>query len=257
MADLGRGFDINDFRALMNQKGITRTNLYKLNITRPPGLNVSGLNMPSSFGDLDDICLYCDSVTMPGLSLATTDSKPYGYGPVELKAYMPIFNQLQASFIVDAKGFTLSFFRNWMRGIVNYTSEGKAYGSSSIAATGNGSNFTFEPSYKSEYETTMELNVVSGYAEKSTNNNLNVEIVSKTTIMRAFPVMIGDVVMSYGVTDQYMTLPVTFSYFDWYVDIINQGAAASGQPTGGSAAGTNGGVQLTPYSPNAIKTNTN
>ena len=103
----------------------------------------------------------------------------------------------------------------------------------------------------------MELNVVSGYAEKSTNNNLNVEIVSKTTIMRAFPVMIGDVVMSYGVTDQYMTLPVTFSYFDWYVDIITQGAAASGQPTGGSAAGTNGGVQLTPYSPNAIKTNTN
>ena len=256
MADLGRGFDINDFRALMNQKGIARTNLYKLFVTPPRGLNWRGLNMPSS-DDVEDICLYCDSVTMPGLSLATTDSKPYGYGPVELKAYMPIFNQLQASFIVDAKGFTLSFFRNWMRGIVNYTGGGKAYGVSKVAATLNGSNFAFEPSYKSEYETNMELNVVSGFAKDSTDNQLNVEIVSKTTIVRAFPVMIGDVVMSYGVTDQYMTLPVTFSYFEWYTEDINEGVAQLGQPTGGSSAGTNGGTQITPYDSTSIPTNTN
>lgn len=255
MADLGRGFDIDDFRSLMSRKGIARTNLYKLHITPPRGLNWRGLNMPSNQQDVEDICLYCDSVAMPGLSLATTDSKPYGYGPTELKAYMPIFNQLQASFIVDAKGFTLAFFRNWMRGIVNYSGGGKSYGVSKVAATRNGSNYAFEPSYKAEYETNMELNVVSGLVKSSTNTNLNLEIISKTTIVRAFPVMIGDVVMSYGVTDQYMTLPVTFSYFEWYTEDINEAVAQTSQPTGGSAAGTNGGAQVTPDSINALINN--
>ena len=256
MADLGKGFDIDDFRSLMSRKGIARTNLYKLHITPPRGLNWRALNMPHSPDDVQDICLYCDSVTMPGLSLATTDSKPYGYGPTELKAYMPIFNQLQASFIVDAKGFTLSFFRNWMRGIVNYSGGGKSYGRSAIAASNRGDPlYAFEASYKNEYETNMELNVVSGLAKESNTNSLSVEIVSKTTIVRAFPVMIGDVVMSYGVTDQYMTLPVTFSYFEWYAEDINEGTAQLGQPTGGSAAGTNGGTQLTPDNSSAITTN--
>ena len=86
MAQLpGKGFDINAFRAVMAKKGIAKTNLYKVVITLPRGLQqvAKQLNMPSSPNDLDDICLYCESVTMPGVSLATTESKPYGYGPLE------------------------------------------------------------------------------------------------------------------------------------------------------------------------------
>ena len=224
MAQLpGKGFNIDDFRAVMAKKGIARSNLYKLVITMPPGLrsNARALNMPSSMGDLDDICLYCESVTIPGLQLATTDSKPYGYGPMEQKAYAPVFNQMQASFIVDAKGYTLSFFRNWMRAIVNYTSEGKAYYRASAPGPRGGKNAVFESSYKAEYETMLELYVVSGVANQATDNSLKVEIVTKTTITRAFPTMLGDAVLNYGVTDQYLSVPVTFSFFDWFSDNIN------------------------------------
>lgn len=225
MAQLpGKGFNINDFRAVMAKKGIAKTNLYKMVITPPPGLkNVArALNMPNSNGDLDDICLYCESVTLPGLSLATTESKPYGYGPLEQKAYSPVFNQLQASFIVDAKGYSLSFFRNWMRSIVNYTSEGKAYWSAKAPSAGGGKpNAVFEAAYKADYETVLELYVISGVATPTENNGLKIELVTKTSIMRAFPVMIGDVVLNYGVTDQYLSLPVTFSFFDWWSDTIN------------------------------------
>ena len=220
MADLGRGFDIDDFRALMAKKGIARTNLYKLFITPPRALNARELNMPTN-SDVEEIMLYCDTVTMPGLALATSDSRPYGYGPVELKAYAPTFNQLNASFIVDAKGFTLSFFRNWMRGIVNYTGEGKSYIAGGINAVRSGGRTApFEVNFKSEYEADMELYVVSGSATKSNENSLQLEVVSKTKIIRAFPTMIGDVLLNYGVTDQYMTLPVTFSFFEWYADVL-------------------------------------
>lgn len=236
MAQLpGKGFNIDDFRAVMAKKGIARSNLYKLVITMPPGLrtNARALNMPSSLGDLDDICLYCESVTLPGLQLATTESKPYGYGPQELKAYAPVFNQMQASFIVDAKGYSLSFFRNWMRAIVNYTSEGKAYYRASAPGPRGGRNAVFESSYKSEYETMLELYVISGVATQSDDSSLKVELVTKTTLTRAFPTMLGDSVLNYGVTDQYLSVPVTFSFFDWYSDNINVADVPGGLSTNG------------------------
>lgn len=243
MADLGRGFDIDDFRSVMSKKGIARTNLYKLFITKPRSLDMKALNMPSSAGDMEDIMLYCDSCTMPGIGLATTQNNPYGYGPTELKAYAPLFNQFSATFIVDAKGYTLSYFRNWMRGIVNYTGGGKAYWRDGIKTTNGAKNAPFEASYKAEYEADMELYVVSGSATSSSDTNLNLEVVSKTRILRAFPVMIGDVILNYGVTDQYMALPVTFSYFDWYADTLVQASAT----VPASQTGANPNEMNTPY----------
>jgi hypothetical protein len=231
MVELKRAFDIDDFRALMQRKGVARNNLYKLHITPSQKLKdiAKQLNIPISDGDVEDIMLYCESVTLPGVALATIDSSPYGYGPRELKAYAPIFTEMSASFIVDAKGYTLSFFRNWLRSAVNYTGEGKAYHSTNL----NGSA-PFEASYKRDYECNMELYVVSGVAESgaATKNNLNLELVNKTTIVRAFPRMIGDVVMSYGVNDQYLSLPVSFSYFEWYGDSVAKTATIEQQANG-------------------------
>lgn len=240
MVDINRAFDIDDFRAIMSRKGIARNNLYKLVINFPPGLkNAAGaLNMPNSNEDLEDIVLYCDSVTLPGLSLATIASNPYGYGPTELKAYAPIFQPMSATFIVDAKGYTLSFFKNWMRGIVNYTAEGKAVYRGSV----NGLS-TYESSYKSEYETVMELYVLSGQSSSSSTTSLNVELVNRTVITRAFPIEIGSVQMSYGYNDQYLTLPVSFSYFDWYSDNLDQSGYNNATQ---SQAGSTGGDINTP-----------
>ena len=52
MASFGRGFDIDGFRAVMQRKGIARNNLYKVQITPPPGLNTKAMNMPKSAGDV-------------------------------------------------------------------------------------------------------------------------------------------------------------------------------------------------------------
>lgn len=242
MPTIGRGFDIDDFRSVMARKGVARNNLYKLIITPPRGLQgaARALNMPTNPGDVEDITLYCDSITLPGVSLATVDARPYGYGPSELKAHTPIFQPISATFIVDAKGYTLSFFRNWMRGIVNYTTEGKAVWRAEV----NGMK-AFESAYKSEYETNMELYVVSGQVRSSNSNELNLDIVSKTVINRAFPMEIGAVQLSYGFNDQYLTLPVSFSYFDWYSESLDQSGYQSSTQ---SQAGSSGGDINTPNS---------
>lgn len=245
MVAIGRGFDIDDFRSIMGRKGIARNNLYKFIITPPPGLQSAAraLNMPTQPGDVEDITLYCDSVTLPGVSLATVESRPYGYGPSELKAHTPIFQPISATFIVDAKGYTLSFFRNWMRGIVNYTTEGKAVWRASV----NGLK-AFEAAYKYEYETNMELYLVAGQVQSSSQNELNLDIVSKTVINRAFPIEIGATQLNYGFNDQYLTLPVSFSYFDWYSESLDQ---SGNQNATQQQAGSTGGEINTPLSFNA------
>lgn len=224
---------------MMSRKGLAKNNLYKLQITMPPGLKsaAQALNMPSSDEDLQDITLMCDSITLPGVSLATVDARPYGYGPSELKAHTPIFQPISATFIVDAKGYTLSFFRNWMRGIVNYTSEGKAVYSSTVNSTK-----AFESAYKADYETQMVLYVLSGQARESTANQLNVDIVSQTVINRAFPLEIGSAQLSYAFNDQYLTLPVSFSYFDWYTENLDQSGYSTG--TQNQAGATGGDINV-------------
>lgn len=247
MPAIGRSFDIDQFRALMARKGVARNNLYKLIITPPPGLAgaARALNMPTNPGDVEDITLYCDSITLPGLSLATVESRPYGYGPVELKAHTPMFQPISATFIVDAKGYTLSFFRNWMRGIVNYTTEGRAVHRAEV----NGMK-AFEAAYKSEYESNMELYVVGGTVQSSSASELNLDIVSKTVINRAFPIEIGSVQLSYSFNDQYLSLPVSFSYFDWYTENLDQ----SGNRTGNRIdSGSTGGDINTPFDYNAAQ----
>jgi hypothetical protein len=247
MPAIGRGFDIDQFRSVMARKGVARNNLYKFIIAPPPGLRnaARALNMPMGGEDIEDITLYCDSVTLPGLSLATVDSRPYGYGPSELKAHTPLFQPISATFIVDAKGYTLSFFRNWMRGIVNYTSEGRAVHRSQV----NGM-YAFESAYKSEYETNLELIVLSGEVQSSNFNELNLDIVSRTTITRAFPMEIGSVQLNYGFNDQYLSIPVSFSYFDWYTEDLDQSGYQTG--TQEDAGATAGGIN-TPFDYNAAQ----
>jgi hypothetical protein len=247
MPAIGRGFDIDDFRAVMARKGVARNNLYKLIITPPPGLQTAArtLNMPTNPGDVEDITLFCDSVTMPGLSIATVDSRPYGYGPTELKAHTPIFQPISATFIVDAKGYTLSFFRNWMRGIVNYTTEGKAVHRASV-----NNMMAFEAAYKAEYETTLALYVLSGQVKGSSLNELDLDIVSKTVINRAFPIEIGSSQLSYSYNDQYLTLPVSFSYFDWYTENLDD---TGNRTATQSEAGSTGGDINVPFNFNAAQ----
>lgn len=241
MANIGRGFDIDEFRSVMARKGIARNNLYKFVIGFPPGLLTSAqtLNMPKSMQDLEDIVLYCDAVTMPGVSMMTAEARPYGYGPVELKAHTASFQPISATFIVDAKGYTLSFFRNWMRAIVNYTAEDRAVHNSSL----NGMA-AFESGYKAEYETRMELYVLGGQVRSSSAEQLDLDIVSKTVINRAFPIELGSVQMNYGYNDQYLSVPVTFSYFDWYSENLDQSGNRNATR---EEAGSAGGEINTPY----------
>lgn len=203
MAINQRGFNISDFRALVTKNGIARSNQYKIIMPIPAGLSpfVPGL---TDVNAMEDIMLYAESIQLPGLSLATSQIRNNGYGPVEMKPYMPVFGQqLSVTFYVDTKGLMFDFFHTWMRSIVNYTTEGKSY-----THTRFNYMYPFEVNYKPNYQIDMSILVL--------DPDNGGKIVKEYRVVKAYPMSISDIQMSYGLTDSILTLQVTFSYFEWF-----------------------------------------
>lgn len=210
-----RGFNIAEFRSLVNRKGIARNNQYKVLMTPPPDLRAT---FPDITGprSVEDIFLYAESITLPGLQLATLQARNNTIGPVEYKPYVPVFGEtLPITFYVDTYSIWFDFFHTWMRTAVNYTTEGRGYYSTEF----NGAA-PFEVSYPQSYKCDLDILVL--------DPDLGGKIITSYKVLKAFPVSIPDHTMSYGQTDNLMTITVNFSYFEWFTSNLATGASVPG-----------------------------
>jgi len=187
--------DLSNFIANINVlDGVQKTTYFYVEIPLP---RIYGNNAQSQ-----TLSLLCDSASLPGVSLATSEIRRYGFGPVEKKPYAPVFVDASMSFISDGHGAVQNIFDQWMKRIVNFTSmpyEGSI--STKIAKQIN----PFEVSYKDDYST--EIFIV-------TVNDQNDEITT-TILNRAYPIFMGDVSLSWADTDSFVRIPVTFTYYNW------------------------------------------
>ena len=64
------------------------------------GRGSKGVREPADAAKIAALATYRgDSFAQPGVSMATTEIKRYGVGPIERKPYLPIFTDQQFSFI--------------------------------------------------------------------------------------------------------------------------------------------------------------
>jgi hypothetical protein len=128
-----------DFISNVRQRGFARTNLFEVVI-------VPAKNMPCKQGSDKVIHLYADSVNIPGINFATSETRRYGYGPVEKKPYAPIFNDITVSFLVDANANIYKYFYKWLNNIVSFD---QYVNNNSVSERGLGA---FEVDYKDDYK---------------------------------------------------------------------------------------------------------
>ena len=179
-----------DFLSEFRRRGFARTNLFEVTI-RPPR------NLTSNQGMDKVIHLYADSVNIPGLNFATSETRRYGYGPIEKKPYAPIFNDISISFLVDGNGNIYKYFYKWMNSIV--ASDQYVNGNSS-SSNGLGA---FEVEYKDEYKCQLGISTF----DEAGNSVLTSQIVD------AIPIGLSDTSLSWSENDQIMKMNVTFTYF--------------------------------------------
>lgn len=191
------GFSLNTFLAEISNQALLDTSRHLMLFTLPKGL----LEHYDS-NSVKQVALRCDTSTLPGISFAESEEiRRFGVGPTEKHPYLPIFGAISASYIVDGAGAIHSFFYDWMSYMIGFDS---SQGMSSVNGFGRA---PYEVAYKDDYKSTVTILVY---------NELNDKIV-ELTLNSAYPIAINPIPLSWGNTDQFMKLDVTWDYVDWSV----------------------------------------
>lgn len=195
-------FNISEFSSKLNKYGLSRDNLFLVNIT-PPDL---GVDMPAQ-----DLRFFCNSVSLPALSITTADVQTQGYGLAEKRPTGLPLDNLNTVFMVDSTYRVKEFFHRWAQSIVNYDNN-------------NGYNYEYnrmlpyETAYKDSYVGTIQIFVYS-YNER--------DIKYVYEFGHAYPVALGEITTSWENNDNVMVMPVQFAYDQYKVDGLGQSVKSS------------------------------
>lgn len=187
------GFDIEEFKSVIGQRGILPTNLFLVTISSP-SLGVENL-MRNQRLDNRALTFFCHRTDLPGVMLATETNQPLGVGPIERYPHNALFGDLELEFIGDSNGRILSFFHNWFNQIVKYNSD-KVY-----------DNF-YKVGYKDSYECTIQIDVYNQFSNK----------VLQYKLINAFPFRLNQTQMEWSPSNEFMKIGVGFHYKTWYTD---------------------------------------
>jgi hypothetical protein len=150
----------------------------------------------------DQIRFHCEAATLPGVALNTHQFRTYGYGVNETRPVHPVYQKLNLSLYADSDGKMWKFMNSWINLIVSHGSEEKNWG---YTKPGAGMS-AYDISYRDEYATIVELKQYDNNGKEKINIKMNY----------AFPMVLGDINVNWGLSSQIMRIPVVFSYMDWY-----------------------------------------
>lgn len=196
-------FNINNFKSNINDYGTLRSAHVAVYIFFD---NRFGFSVPnSSFaGMLQDLHFMGEATNIPGVSLATTEIRRHGYGVIEKKPYVPIFTDINVVFRSDKKGELYYFFQTWMKMIVNF--DGRA-SINSVTGVLPGQSL-YEVAYKENYSATIAIYVMDNQG----NEPLQI------MLTEAYPIFLGEIPLAWQATNDYVKIPVRFTFKDWYLE---------------------------------------
>ena len=99
---------LNDFISQIKTEGLMRNNRYAVDFSLPTGLANPGI-------DLRKVLLFCDNVTIPGVTMSSTPARTYG--EVREMPYEKLFSPITMSFYVDSSMQVKKLFDSW-QGII-------------------------------------------------------------------------------------------------------------------------------------------
>lgn len=203
-------FNIKDFRASIDTKGILRPNKYHVRFKVPTYLSTRYTD-----DDIKLMSLRCESVSIPGFNFASKDGPPaFGYGPVEKHPYVPAFDGTTLNFILDSKNKIYKFFYDWTMAVVNYDGRG---GTNMRNSSGSTYWKPYEVGYKSNYQTDVFIEVYDGNKNERTNSDAGNKVMT-IVLYSAFPMGLPTNQLAWDSTD-IMRLPVPFSFTDFGINI--------------------------------------
>jgi hypothetical protein len=193
-------FNINEFKANIEDFGYLKTNQFEVLVTPPPilfGDNLNMLGTPTAVGDvLYNSRFRIEQVKAPGISLTSSDIARYGIGTTQKQPFNAQFSDLTFSILVDGYGDTWQFWYNWIRAIYEFNGT-----ESSFFGFGN-SLPTYTLEYKENYATTMQIVIYDTYGNS----------IQRLNLYDAFPSSLRDIQLGWDSSNNLMRISVSITY---------------------------------------------
>jgi hypothetical protein len=205
-------FNIAEFKSYIEDTGVLQTNKYDVNISFDNSA-LSGLTINAADGSTvgasesaKDIRYRCINVSMPGLTMRTTDINRFGIGVSEKMPFSANYTDISLTFLMDRYGEAYNFWYTWFNYIfgINGEEDNKnIYGQSTVAGNNVRSFYTAE--YKDNYSATITINIYDAEG----NKNISAQL------LKAYPVSVNDVALSWTDNNNLIKLTVSLTFREW------------------------------------------
>lgn len=208
MAD---GFNISRFTSKTSERGFLKTNKFLIRIPVPAGL-VSSADNAYYTATSRDFEYWAEGAAVPGVALSMHTVQRYGYGIMEKKPFMPMFNDMNISILGDAAAQNWYWMQDWINLTVKHNAtrgidppreqintNGAITGGARVIAP-------YEVSYRKDYVVDANI-IVYDDAGNST----------KSIILHdCFPSMVGEMQLNWMDNNNIARIPITLTYLDWF-----------------------------------------
>lgn len=202
------GFNINEFRSKVGQLGVLKSSSVMVNIFFGSQFGLRQFQYSQQFGNIvNEFQFSAEATNLPGVSLATTEIRRHGYGVIEKKPYVPIFTDINVVFRLDQNAHIYSFFQTWMKMIINFDGRGSI---NSVTGALKGQAM-YEVAYKDNYMSTVGITMMDQQGKEPI----------KIILTEAYPIFLGDIPLAWQATNDYVKVPVRFTFKDWYLENVN------------------------------------
>lgn len=193
-------FDISEISGEIASAGILRSNKFDVIFTPPQLMLTAGISSLSGIEKV--VFLYCENANIPGIVMDVAPIRRYGYGPMQKKPFAPTFNDASLVFRSDAGGALWKYLHSWFRMVLNYQEDQGLGAQTGIIPL----QHPFELGYLQDYATDITITAYDDTGAPS--------IV--TVLRQAYPIFIGDIQMAWEAKNEYVRIPATFTFIDWY-----------------------------------------
>ena len=189
-------FNISKFKSTFERLGgPARANLFEVTMTNPRRSH------SNSFFGTREFSLFCSNVTMPGVVVNETTADYVGQMSKSFPTAVTNPGPITCTFMVDSDHHTLAFFHAWIREVANFSKKNGSFGE-------YGGKLPHEVGFKSNYSCDLGI-------KHYTTNNKAFDFYEATCI-KAYPITVSPLVLSWADNDSVLTVDVSFAIEDVY-----------------------------------------
>lgn len=196
-------FNLDNFKANIQQSGYIQTNKFKVIVPIPPSIRglVGGTTSSQKVSEL--LTFRAEQIKAPGITLNMDQVYRYGIGTQQNMPFSASYTDNVISFISDGRGLIWNFWYLWIRSIFGFA------GNDNSGATGLFNSMpNYQVEYKDQYSMEMTIEIYDNFGR----------VVQRINMYDAYPTSINDTQLGWGDNNNLLRVTVGFTFKEFTIE---------------------------------------